>query len=135
MTYVSPWAKETGILRVTVGGYTYNLPDPASMDYQVYDLDVEDSTGRGLDGNMLRDRVAVKEKLVITFPPLYAEDITTILGLIADQFFTCTYWSLKTGGFRTATMYAGDRSAKAYYLHDDDDEDMWTEFSVNFIER
>ena len=135
MTYISPWEKSTGILKVNVNGSSYNLPDPASMDYQVYDLDTEDGSGRGLDGNMLRDRVAVKEKLVIVFPPLMASDITRILNLVADQFFECTYWSLKTGGFRTATMYAGDRSAKAYYLHDGDNYDLWTDFSVNFIER
>lgn len=129
-------AYTTGILQVSSdGSHWENLPNPSEMEYQVYDLDAGGSTGRTLDGSMQRDRVAIKEKLVMIFPPMLAEDMNKVLGLIADQFFYCKYYSLRTGGVRTAIMYVGDRSAKAYYRFTADGSDMYTDIKFNFIEK
>lgn len=134
MAYSSPWIKTTGILQiVNSNGTAIDLPDPADISYSVQDIDAA-STGRGLDGTMSRDRVAVKEKLKITFPPMYGADMNTLLGLISGVTFNCRFWSLRTGGYRVAQMYAGDRSAVAYYMFEGQPTDIWKDLSVDFIE-
>lgn len=135
MAYSSSWVKATGILQIIdASGTAHDLPDPAKIKYSVQDIDSA-SSGRGLDGNNLRDRVAVKEKLIISWPPLQASDVEQILALIADASFNCRFWSLKTGGFRTANMYAGDRSADAYNLMEGKATDIWTGLSIDFVEN
>lgn len=129
-------ANTTGILQISADGSTWNdFPNPSSMEHQVYDLDAGGSTGRTLDGSMQRDRVAVKEKLVMSFPPMIAADYHTALSLVADQFFYCKYFSVKTGSVRTALMYVGDRSAKAYYRMTGTSADLYTDIKFNFIEK
>lgn len=144
MAYSSPWlsGKATGIVQVQTTDGQGNLVwvsliDPSAMEYQAYDLDAGGSTGRGLDGKLLRDRVAKKEKLVMEFPPMRAEDMTTMLNLVAGEFFQCKYYSILYGQVREATMYVGDRSAKAYYLYDSANHatQMWTDIKFNFIEE
>lgn len=140
MAYSSPWldGKSTGIVSVQdSNGNWISLIDPSSFEYQVYDLDAGNSTGRNLSGLMLRDRQAVKEKLVMEFPPMRGEDFTRMLSLVADQFFQCRYYSLKKGTIVEATMYVGDRSAKMYYNYDTNNHPVqtWTDIKFNFIER
>lgn len=140
MAYNSPWlgGKSTGIVKVqSSSGEWVSLLDPSSMEYQLYDLDSGDSTGRNLEGTMLRDRVAIKEKVVMEFPPMQAQDFTAMLALIADKFFECQYYSLNTGTVRTVTMYVGDRSARMYYGYDASNNpvQIWTDIKFNFIER
>lgn len=139
--YITPWleGKATGIIQVydSATGFWVSLIDPSTLQFQVYDLDAGETTGRNLDGDMLRDRQAVKEKLVMEFPPMVAEDFTRMLSLVAGQFFQCKYYSLKTGTWREVTMYVGDREAEAYYEYDSHESYncMWTNIKFNFIER
>ena len=112
-----------------------DLIEPQAMEWSVYDLDAGGSTGRDLTGKMLRDRVSVKEKLTISWGPMVAEDFTQMLELVADQFFECRYYSIKTGGYRQATMYVGDRSAKWYGNVKGNSSDIVTDVKFNFIER
>lgn len=140
MSYNSPWLSDnaTGIVQVlSSGGEWVSLIDPSSLEYQLYDLDSGDSTGRNLLGEMLRDRVAKKEKLVMEFPPMQAQDFTAMITLIAQPFFQCRYYSLDTGTVREATMYVGDRSAKMYYTLDAENNrvQIWKDIKFNFIER
>ena len=129
-------ANATGILQVSDDGVTWeNLPNPSEMEWQVYDLDAGGSTGRTLDGSMQRDRVAIKATLVMSFPPMVASDMQKVLDLIKNQFFYCKYFSLRTGAVRTALMYVGDRSAKAYYKYTSDGSDLYTDIKFNFIEK
>ena len=129
-------AYTSGILQVSDDGENWNdLPNPSEMECQVYDLDAGGSTGRTLDGSMQRDRVAVKEKLVVSFPPMIASDLYQALDLIKNQFFYVKYFSIKTGTVRTALMYVGDRSAKAYYRYTRDGSDLYTDIKFNFIEQ
>lgn len=140
MAYSSPWldGNATGIVKVqSSSGEWVSLIDPSSMEYQLYDLDSGDSTGRNLEGSMLRDRVAVKEKVVMEFPPMQAQDFTTMMALISQPFFQCRYYSLNTGTERDVTMYVGDRSAKRYYTLDAENNkvQIWKDIKFNFIEQ
>lgn len=140
MTYISPWleGKATGIVQVKNSNNQWvSLIDPSKMQFQVYDLDAGNTTGRNLEGDLLRDRQAVKEKLVMEFPIMCAADFTTMVSLVADQFFECKYYSLKTGSVRETTMYVGDRDAEAYYDYDaaHPGQCKWQNVKFNFIER
>lgn len=129
-------ANATGILQISSdGSHWENFPNPQDMECQVYDLDAGGSTGRTLDGSMQRDRVAVKEKLTMNFPPMTGEDFSKALALISDEFFYCKYFSVRTGSVRTALMYVGDRSAKAYFNYKGTGQDMYTDIKLNFIEK
>ena len=136
MEYKSPWVKVTGLIQVSdVNDNNFiSLPDPSKLKANTYDLD-SDGSGRNLDGDMQRDRVAVKEKLELTFPPLLADDYHKVLEAISPQFFKCKFFSLSTGNVRTAIMYAGDRSAESYYEKENQSSDLWTDLTVNFIEK
>ena len=138
----------TGVNVISTGGdggmeVTYTLPgwtsliDPQKLKHDVYDLDAGETTGRNLEGEMLRDRVAVKEKLEMEFPIMYAKDYYTMLNMVKDQFFEVLYFSPYTGDYRIATMYVGDRDGEPYYDYDPQhpDTNKWQNVKFNFIER
>ena len=135
--YKTPWLKVTNILQVYYKGEWVSLPDPQSMKVNNYDLDSGDTTGRNQDGELLRDRVAVKEKLEIVFPPMMRADYQAILNMIKPQFFQAKYYSDYYGTTREATMYVGDRQVQLYYMQDQRYPSQgWTNaISMNFIER
>lgn len=137
MAYSTPWVKSTGIVQVKSGGSWVSLVDPTKMTYNVYDLDAGGTTGRNLEGDMLRDRVGVKEKLEMEFPMMYASDLQQMLSLTSDQFFEVKFYSIKTGATREAVMYVGDREGEAYFNYDSahPGQQLWTEIKFNFIER
>ena len=120
MAYTTPWleGKANGLVQVQSNGAWVSLIDPSSMEVETYDLDSGSSTGRNLDGEMLRDRVAVKEKLVMEFPPMWGGDYVQMLALVKEPFFQCKYYSPYTNTVREATMYVGDRAGKPYYGYD-----------------
>lgn len=140
MAYITPWldGDATGIVQVQDSqGNWVSLIDPSGMSQEIYDIDSGLTTGRNLQGDLLRERVNIKEKLFLEFPPMQAQDFTTMMNLIAEQFFQCKYYSLRTGAERVATMYVGDRSATRYYKLNNETEPqiMWTDIKFNFIER
>ncbi len=135
--YRTPWLEVTNILQIYYNNEWVSLPDPQSMKINNYDLDSGDGTGRNQNGELLRDRVAVKEKLEITFPPMWRADYQSILAMVKDTFFTVKYYSDYYGCVREATMYVGDRQVQLYYMQDQQNPSMgWTNaISMNFIER
>ena len=114
-----------------------SLIDPSSMKVSRYDLDAGETTGRNLEGYMLRDRQAVKEKIEMEFPPMYASDFHTMMELTKEQSFYVWYYSPYYGKWRAADMYVGDREGNLYYGYDSGHapEQMWTDIKFNFIER
>ena len=141
VTYKTPWLSReaTGIVQVQdSNGDWVSLIDPSALSQEIYDIDSGETTGRNLQGDLVRDRVrAGKEKLVMEFPPMQAQDMTTMLKLVANSSFQCKYYSLYTGTVRTVKMYVGDRSANRYYKIKDNLTEktlMWTDIKFNFIE-
>lgn len=132
MAYKSYWLNDKKAHLVKVNGV--EIPEPQEMKVTVYDLDLESGTGRNQAGQMMRDRVAVKEKIEMKFPPMYKPDYQTLLGMIKDASFSVTYYSPHYAVTRTATMYVGDRSTNLYYMQDGSDDDLYTDISLNFIE-
>ena len=141
--YTSPTlsGKVTGIIQVfnTSDSKWYSLVDPMGMSRAVYDIDAGGSTGRNLNGDMLRDRVKVVEKIEMEFPPMSEHDESIMLGLISAEFFTCRFKSLKTNAYRVVEMYVGDRSDSLYFDYTmpkrQNGTARITSLKFNFIER
>lgn len=141
MDIQTPWLKgrSTGIVQVLNenNGEWVSLIDPSAMTTNTYDLDSGEGTGRNQNGEMFRDRVAVKEKLEMTFPPMLRADYVTLLSLVKNDFFQAKYFSDLQGTERIVTMYVGDRKASVYYGFDASNpkQAMVKDVQFNFIEK
>lgn len=113
-----------------------DMPDPHELTVRVQDIDAAGS-GRSANGTMIRDRVAggasAKRKLEVEWPPLSPANASKILQAIGGKFFSVEYPDPYTGANRTGTFYAGDRTAPVCRVWDG--EVLWSNVSVNFIER
>lgn len=118
---------------------TGHLPQPAHGGFSVAIQDVDSaSTGRGADGNMIRDRVGVKAKIFLKFPPLSASEMKALMDAISDVSFSVTYPDPRAGGTNSGTFYVGDRTAPIYRI-DETKATMgqgilWENVSFNLIE-
>ena len=96
----------------------------------VTDLDGE--TNRNANGDLIRDRIAVKRKLNLEWGPLTQSEISTLLSAVSSVFFTVTFPD-PMSGVVTKTMYVGDRTAPAYSFING--EVKWQGLKMNFIEK
>lgn len=106
------------------------IATPKSFEVTVSDLDSE--AERNANGQLIRDRVAVKRKISLEWGPLTQSKIEVILNAISDVFFTVTYPD-PMSGIATKTMYVGDRTAPIYQCING--EVKWNGLKMNFIER
>lgn len=111
-----------------------HLPEPAHGGFQISIQDVDSaSTGRGADGNMIRDRVGVKAKINLKFPPLRTNEIKALLSAVSDVSFSVSYISPVTGTTASGTFYVGDRTAPVYKTSASGVE-LWENCAFNLIE-
>ena len=94
------------------------------------------NTGRALDGGMIRDYVATKDKLEITCRPLEDNELAILLPLVKRTKankgeFTIEYTS-PLGDTVTKTMYLS--SVPASYLINRGDKSLWGGVALHFIE-
>ena len=111
----------------------HDVPQPAEVTYQRYDLDSEESF-RSLSGEMQRDRVAVKVKLDCRWNALTTSQMSKLLSEMQDVFFPITYWDPLENNHVTKTFYVGDRSAPVYSMVAGGGI-IFKSFSANFIEK
>jgi hypothetical protein len=103
---------------------------PSVYEMTIQDLDGE--SNRNANGDLIRDRIAVKRKLNLEWPPLDQREISTLLNAVSSVFFTVTFPDPQLGMI-TKTMYVGDRTAPAYvYING---EVKWSSLKMNFIEK
>ena len=77
------------------------------LKWQRADVDGPNA-GRDIDGNLIRDRKAVKIRWDVTCVPLTAEQMATILSLIQPEWVMVTYTDPVTGNNVTSQMYANN---------------------------
>ena len=111
------------------------IKDPMKLNWDLYDLDSEEGAGRNQQGEMFRDRVAVKRKLSCTWGPLELEEMSALLKAMDDMFFTLKYPDAHDGGYREGTFYVGDRSTPLYVWNPEKRKYLWNGLTANFIER
>lgn len=140
VNYLSPWLadKVNGYVSIqTADGYFISLPDPMKLNTTEYDIESSTGSGRNQHGDLIRDRVAVKEKLNCTFPPMMRHDYQIMLALTRDTSFNVRYYSDLYRGFVTKKMYVGDRNPDIgkrnnNFIHPE--EQVLEKFEMNFIE-
>lgn len=103
---------------------------PSSFEVQISDLDGE--SNRNAQGDLIRDRIAVKRKLICEWPPLTQTESATLLNAVKDVFFDVTYPDPQLG-LVTKTMYVGDRTTPAYQYKNG--EVKWSGVKFNLVER
>ena len=108
------------------------IATPKTYEAAVTDLDGE--SNRNANGELIRDRIAVKRKLNLEWGPLTQSEIQTLLSAVSSVFFTVTFPDPQSGMI-TKTMYVGDRTAPAYMYDEKAKEVKWQGLKMNFIEK
>lgn len=112
------------------------ISTPQTLEYQRYDLDSEEGSGRNQNGLMFRDRKATKVKIVCTWPPLEDSEMRVLLNSVKSTFFTLEYPDpYEPTGRRTMTAYVGDRTSPLFKIDHVKNVCVWEGLSMNFIER
>jgi hypothetical protein len=106
--------------------------DPIDVQWDIADLDA-DTTGRNQEGELFRDRVAVKRQLTCRWGPLREGPMSELLNAVADASFSLTYPDALTGTRRTGTFYVGNRSTPMLQAMDDNTW-VWQGLQMSFIE-
>ena len=84
------------------------MPAPSELKVGVQDIVKAE---RNTKGNMIKEMIATKAKLEISYKFLSAAQISTVFTAVGANFFTVTYLDPVTNANRTATFYSGDRTA------------------------
>lgn len=107
-----------------------DIATPKTYEATVSDLDGE--SNRNANGDLIRDRIAVKRKINLEWGPLTQVETQTLLSAVSSVFFTVTFPDPQQGMI-TKTMYVGDRTAPAYsYING---QVKWQGLKMNFIEK
>jgi len=114
---------------ITVNGTTIKTPQKFAPG--IYD--VSKNADRNAAGDILIDRVATKRKLEMEWGALTNTEMSTLLSLVTDVFFTVVYPDPLTGAAKTITCYVGDRTAPMY--KDTSGTPLWEGLKMNFIEK
>lgn len=103
------------------------------VKWQRSDLDAPNS-GRGLDGRLMRNRVASKIRLDVTCIPLTADKASTVLTTIMPEWVTVTYTDPQLGRDVTKTMYSNNNPA-SFLMRRPDGKEYWDGITFPLIER
>ncbi|MGG7199342.1 DUF6711 family protein [Clostridium butyricum] len=115
---------------ISVNGTEIAVP----KSYKVTVSDIDGESNRNANGELVRDRIAVKRKLEMEWGPLDDSEISILLKAVKDTFFEVTFPDPQEG-ILTKTMYVGDRSAPAYMYDKETKQTKWEGLNMNFIEK
>ena len=116
-------------LNITVDGTP--IPDPSEFKYTVASLDA--SAERNTNGELMREMVASKHNLGLTWEALPWMTIIAVLSLLQGESFTLSFPSPETGTAYTGKYYVGDREVDAIMMAGDPSE-WFGSLSFNLIE-
>lgn len=108
------------------------MPDPSKLSVTVTDISSKNA-GRNAAGDMLRDKITQKVKLVSTWSFLSNEQCALLLGAADSLYFSVTYPDPKAGKPLTKTMYAESRTAPV--LRVQNGVPGWGGVSIEFNEK
>lgn len=106
------------------------IATPKTFEVTISDLDGE--SNRNANGDLIRDRIAVKRKLNCEWGPLSQSECSTLLKAVKDVFFQVTYPDPELDVV-TKTMYVGDRTSPAYSVING--VVKWSGIKFNLVER
>lgn len=108
-----------------------NIPSPLPPQIGIKDLDQDSDTNS--QGEVERNRIAVKRTLSIEWGPLPWADVSKILNLVKDVYVSVNYPDPQDYQFETRTFYVGDRPVLAAL--EDGDTIMWTGLKFEMVEK
>lgn len=102
------------------------------VKWQRNDIDAANS-GRTMDGQMQRGRVATKIRLDITCRPLTAEEARLVLTTILPEYVSVDYYDPMSGYRSGVSMYSNNNPA--FFLIEKPEDDWWSGITFPLIER
>ena len=84
-----------------INSVSISVPSVFQVDIQ----DIDGESNRNARGELLRDRIAVKRKLNCEWPPLTAEECSTLLNAVSGVFFNVHYPDPMTGRFEFSLIH------------------------------
>lgn len=102
------------------------------VKWQRNDIDAANS-GRTMDGQMQRGRVATKIRLDITCRPLTAEEAMVVLNTILPEYVSVDYYDPMSGNRYNVEMYSNNNPAS--FLIEKPEDDWWGGITFPLIER
>lgn len=115
---------------LTINGTKVAAPDT----YEVTIADLDASANRSGNGNLFRDRVAVKRTINVSWLLMSGKDLSTLLNSVSSVFFPVTYFDPQTNSTKTGTFYASDRPA-GIAVKNSDGSYTWRNIAFSLIER
>lgn len=92
------------------------------------------NTGRGMDGKLIRDRIAIKARLDVTCRPLTAAELSALMSLIEPEWVTVRYTNPMTNSLVTKTMYSNNVPA-TFLIRRADGTELWSGVTFPLIEE
>lgn len=97
------------ILRIgSTSSNLVDMPSPTVMDVGIQDIS---KASRNANGRMIKERIATKDKIELSWAYLSAEDAKTILQAVKAESFWVGYMYPVTNAYTVKEFYAGDRKA------------------------
>ena len=113
--------KVDGVVLPTPSGYVPSLEEISKAE-------------RNANGTMIKEVIAYKAKLEVTWKMLQQTEMTKLMNVKKKNFFHLEYIDLETGRPKTGTFYAGTPTANAMNFKNGR-VDKWLDVKMNFIER
>ena len=104
----------------------------SGVKWSRYDVDGP-STGRTIDGCMIRDRIATKIRLDITCRVMTNEEHSMLMQLLMPDFVQVSYED-PVYGLTTKTMYANNHHS-TFYKEMSSGVEYWKDVSFPLVER
>lgn len=114
-----------------------NNTDVECASYRFGKMELDLDSGRNLNGVMERTVLAHHpRKLFITFPPMYEDEMYTLLNLLDNSTISVTAYNPFTKTMATMNMMHGDIIPEVYWaeITNNSQEVFYKELSVELVE-
>ena len=108
----------------------YNLKTPTTYDAQ---LEIVENSNRNANATLIREIIANKTKLVMTWNVMDADEMSVLATLRKLESFNCDYYDPETQTYKTITCYCGQIS-RTPKRTGNGMVTLWGEITANFIE-
>lgn len=86
------------------------MPTPTTLQWGIETIDKAE---RNANGTMIKERIATKRKLEMSWSYLNASQLSQLLTAVSSNFFSVTYLDPMLNAQRTADFYAGAQTVEA----------------------
>lgn len=109
----------------------YNLKTPSTY---YPEQQIIENSNRNANGTLVRDIIAYKQKLIITWKEMTADELSVLATLRKLGSFECQYFDIEMQTYKTISCYCGNVNATPIKTDNNGQVTHWSEISANFIE-